>query len=66
MESAARITDRVGQARLQRRVNVLVLEADLPFALFESRLEGSQPVAECMSVGMRYQILGGKHLGVRD
>ena len=35
MEAAARLTDTVGEPRLERRMHVFVLDRDLPFAVFE-------------------------------
>ena len=56
----------MGQSRLERRVDVFILECDLPFAGFEALLERVQSVTNRRAICVGNESLRSQHFRVRD
>ena len=64
MQPPAGVADFCREPRLQRGVNILVVERDLPVAVCEPHFEFSETDADVGAVLTRNKAASGEHLGV--
>ena len=66
MQPSARVADSVGEPALERRVDVFVLECNVPVSGVERRLELLQAITDGTRVFVADEPGGGEHLRMRD